>query len=315
MRKVQTTLGELKSRELGRVDVHEHIIIEGVTIERLHPEFIHGDVELIATEAESWKKAGGGVLIDCSPIGAGRKPDKLEVVSKISGVPIIISTGFHKSSYYSPDHWVYKKNVDEIHKILFMECSQGVLINDNQPINGERLATRAGAIKAGIDPKGLTLFLIKLLKAARPIMGNFNIPLMIHTENGVPILKLADWLERNKFLLDKIVFCHMDKNPDFHLHRELAERGFFIEYDSMVREVLTFQSMSKLIFRLFEKNLGNKLLFAGDLARKSYWKCYGGKPGLAYLVSGLNMRLKEFGISNMVLAQIWIRNPKSLYSK
>ena len=32
MEKIQTTLGELESRELGRVDVHEHIIIEGETI-------------------------------------------------------------------------------------------------------------------------------------------------------------------------------------------------------------------------------------------------------------------------------------------
>lgn len=100
MEKIQTTLGELESRELGRVDAYEHIIIEGETIERMYPDFIHGDIELIVTEVESWKKAGGGVLIDSSPIGAGRNPAKLEAVSGISGVLIIISTGFHKSTYF-----------------------------------------------------------------------------------------------------------------------------------------------------------------------------------------------------------------------
>jgi len=100
MREVQTTLGELKSRELGRVDVHEHIIIEGETIERIHPEFIHGDAELIVTEAESWKKAGGGVLIDCSPIGAGPRDGLMIALTKraasgelVASNPPVVSWG------------------------------------------------------------------------------------------------------------------------------------------------------------------------------------------------------------------------------
>ena len=43
MEKIRTTLGELESRELGRDDVHEHIIIKGETIERMYPDFIQGD--------------------------------------------------------------------------------------------------------------------------------------------------------------------------------------------------------------------------------------------------------------------------------
>ena len=118
MERVQTTLGAIKLCELGRVDVHEHIIIEGSSIEQMYPEFIHNDIDLITGEVESWKKAGGGALIDSSPIGAGRNPEKLEIVSKKSGVPIIICTGFHKSSYYYSDHWVHQKTVDEIRIIL-----------------------------------------------------------------------------------------------------------------------------------------------------------------------------------------------------
>ena len=313
MKNIHTTLGLIELGDLGRVDVHEHLIIEGSSIERMYPEFIHGDAELISYEVKSWKRAGGGVLVDSSPIGAGRSPRKLERVSRLSGVPIIISTGFHKSTYYSCDHWVYERTVDQIHKIILKECSLGVLVSDNLPARSERSTMRAGMVKAGIDSMGLTPFLKKILKAAYPIIKNLNIPLMIHTEKDAPYMKLADWLESNNFPSEKIVFCHMDKSPEFDLHRELTYRGYFIEYDSMVRKSPTIDKLVKLIIGLFENNLGNKLLFAGDLARKSYWKCYGGNPGLTYLISGLNSKLIEVGISKKEIDQIWMNNPRSLF--
>ncbi len=41
------------------------------------------------TKAESWKKAGGGVLIDCSPIGAGPRDGLMIALTKQANKPVL----------------------------------------------------------------------------------------------------------------------------------------------------------------------------------------------------------------------------------
>lgn len=133
---------------------------------------------------------------------------------------------------------------------------------------------------------------------------------MIHTDPGTPILELAKWLIHHDFNPEKIVFCHMNKSFNLNLHKELAHWGS-IEHDSTVREEPSLQELSQV---LHEQGLDHKILFEGDLARKSYWQCYGGKPGLKYLVSELSDEFNKLKITSEMLDSIWVKNPQRLFA-
>lgn len=308
---IETTLGKINIKSLGRLDVHEHVIIDGGGIERLFPDFIHNDVDKISIELIDWKKNGGGAIIDCSPIEAGRNIEKLEKISQITHIPIIAVTGFHKPSYYSPNYWFFGKTVEEIKEIFFLEYSKGINIGKYFSENEKRSLVRAGIIKLGIDRFGITPLIKKLITASIDLIKEYNIPLMLHTEPGVPFEKLFLWFKDNNVPPEKVLFCHMDKVLDIGLHKLLTSNGFFIEYDSMVRKNPALSDLAMMIKELFSKGLGSRILFAGDLARRSYWKCYGGEPGLSYLMLDLNDDLYKLGLTSMEIEKIWVENPKS----
>lgn len=82
----------------------------------------------------------------------------------------------------------------------------------------------------------------------------------------------------------------------------------------MVRPSPPLEQLSTAITELFNKGYGNSVLFAGDLARCAYWTCYGGKPGLKYLITELENEFINLGLSQEILDQIWIKNPQKLIS-
>ena len=64
-----------------------------------------------------------------------------------------------------------------------------------------------------------------------------------------------------------------------------------------------------LMWQLFEVGLGLQLLLGGDTARRSYWKAYGGGPGLDYLLAVFTPRLRAEGFTETELSLIWTQDP------
>ena len=315
MNMIQTTLGEIKPNMLGRTNVHEHIIINGASNNKIPADFIHTEVAKIAAEVQLWKAAGGGVLIDSSPIGVGRDINKLAQVSQLSGVPIIASTGFHKLSYYPLNHWLYKLRSEELAEIISDEYTRGIILDDAHPHNSKRSIIKANMLKIGIDSSGITPTIDKLFTAVADVMNQLGLVCMIHTEAGVPFNDVIGWLENHSVHPKNIMFCHMGKSLDRDLHLSLARKGYYLEYDEIIRPAPSLEELSTVILELFDQGYGNKVLFAGDFARRSYWKCLGGQPGLKFLISGLNKDLEKKGFTKEMIEKIWIDNPHDWLSK
>jgi phosphotriesterase-related protein len=133
---------------------------------------------------------------------------------------------------------------------------------------------------------------------------------MLHTTPDVPFEALADWFNKNRIPPDKILFCHLDKVSEFRIHQFLTDRGFMIEYDALIREKPGLENLAKIIKKEISSGMGNQILFGGDMARISYWKSYGGKPGMAFMLKDAASRLIGNGIQPEELEKIWIENPK-----
>jgi 5-phospho-D-xylono-1,4-lactonase len=314
MKQVNTTLGPISLDQLRKVNMHEHVIIDRTNNEHIPEDFHHTDIDLIASDLLAWKAADGGAIIDSSPIGAGRNVQLLNEVSQVSQVPIIVTTGFHKLSYYPPNHWLFRASTDELVDILNKECTEGVLMDEDQPFDPSKHTIKANMIKIGVDSSGLTPVIRKVIDAAATVIDGCEIPCMIHTEPGVPFEEVIGYLEQLKIHPSKVIICHMGKSLNPELFQDLAEKGYFLEFDEMIRPTPPLDLLVQSIISLYDHGYGENVLFAGDLARRSYWTCYGGGPGLAYLVCGLEDKLMAYGFTPEMLAQVWVENPKRYFA-
>src|SRR5690606_4213410 len=113
-----------------------------------------------------------------------------------------------------------------------------------------------------------------------------GVPILVHTDMGTAGDLLVDALEAAGVPPNAVMLCHMDRNPDFYVHRELARRGVFLQYDTPAR--IKYQPehlVIDLMRELFDAGLGGQILLGGDMARRSYWRAYGGGPGFDYLLT------------------------------
>src|SRR5271157_175916 len=105
---VETTLGKQSPETLGRINAHDHVIMDGGYTVVKTPDFKLDSVEKAVEELGYWKKAGGGAIVDAQAFGCGRNVLKLIEVSKATNIPIVVATGFQSREFYLPDHWQYK---------------------------------------------------------------------------------------------------------------------------------------------------------------------------------------------------------------
>ena len=95
------------------------------------------------------------------------------------------------------------------------------------------------------------------------------------------------------------------------MHEQWAKRGAFLQYDTPGR--IKYQPehlVIDLMRRMFDAGLGQNILLGGDMARRSYWKAYGGGPGFDYLLTTFTQRLTDEGFTKHELDIIWRHNPK-----
>lgn len=310
MTTIETTLGPVPVEKLGRINAHDHVIIDGGLTVINTPDFKLDSVEKAIEEIGYWQQAGGGAIVDTMPFGCGRNVDKLVAVSEATGVPIIVPTGFQKSSYYLPDHWQHKYNEETITQLLIAEITAGADRNGYEGPLVERSPVKAGFVKVAGDYQVVKATTRKLIRAAGQTHQATGAPVLVHTEMGTAADQLLDLLEGAGVPPQRVMLSHIDRNPDFRLHRRLAERGAFLQYDSPGR--IKYQPETVVIGlmrQMIEAGFGHNLLLGGDTARRSYWQAYGGGPGFDYLLAVFTPRLRQEGFSEAELRLIWEENP------
>src|SRR6266540_3272859 len=94
MSQLITTLGPKDAHELGMILPHEHVFVDLRTWDQ--PGYAQAEpddvVRLMAPEIERLKAAGGTALVECSPVGVGRRADMDKAVSDATGFPIVVPT-------------------------------------------------------------------------------------------------------------------------------------------------------------------------------------------------------------------------------
>lgn len=312
---VRTVLGDVPPDALGRVSVHEHVVLVGSLATIREPQFRLDDLDRVAADVAAFRDTGGGTAVDTMPLAGGRSASGLVEVSRRTGVHLVACTGFHLPVYYAEDHWLYHYPVERLAELLVEEVVAGM---DELCFNGpdrRRSEARAGVIKCAggfhhIPPAARRGFEAAALAHART-----NAPVLVHVDQGTAAHAVLDLLASLGVRPQRVLLSHLDRNPDVTLHCELVERGAMLSYDWLARTRQRSDAVvAELVRALVERGHAGALGLGMDLVRNVYWPAYGGGPGLAYLFGEFVPRLARAGVPEDALQRICVENPARFLS-
>src|SRR5512139_923048 len=223
MARITTTLGLKSSSELGLILPHEHIFVDLRTWDT--PGYAQAEVEdviqLMVPEIKKAQQAGVTAIVECSTVGVGRRADIDRAVSEAANLPLVIPTGIYREPWI-PD-WAHAASEAKLAEWMLDEL-QGEI---------EQSGVQAGWIKLSAGDDGLTDCETKILRAAATAGRKTNAVIGSHTIRGRVVRDQLDIIEAMGYTAERFIWIHTQDEQDFALHLEMAQRGAWLEYDSI----------------------------------------------------------------------------------
>lgn len=294
--KLQTVTGLVPIETIQVADGHGHVWISPPAGVAPEARLALDDEKIIEAELKDFRSAGGDTIIDCQPGGCGRDARKLIKLAEAAELYITATTGFHLQRYYPPESWLWSASEEAAAAYFIEELTGGMRETDG--------AVPATTLKIGYEGviKGQSRV---LMEAAAEASRQTGATVLCHTEEGQNVEALLPFFVDRGVDLNRLYMCHVDKRPDFGLHRELAQAGVLLGYDTFVRPTYKpDQGVWPLLKNMVGHGLGEQIAIGLDLARASMWRHYGGQPGLVMLLDQIIPRLRAEEISDAVIAQL-----------
>jgi phosphotriesterase-related protein len=310
---IRTVLGDLAPAEAGLVYAHEHIVIEEGFATLSNPDFVLTDTDKICQELAHFYQLGGRTMVDTMPANAGRNVLKLAEVARRTRVNIVVPTGLHLEIYYPPNHWRYHYSEDQLTDLFVADVQQGIDRYDYGGPLVERTPHRAGMIKLATGDEPISVHQEKIFRAVVNTHRLTGVPILTHTNYGRQALAQAELFAHLGADLRHVVLSHVDRHPDVGYHHALMQTGVRVEYDSAFRwkpgePNLTYQLLQQLL-----PQYPGQITMGMDMARRTYWQSFGGKPGLGFLLTTFKTDLAQMGLGHFY-DQLFFANPQQLYT-
>lgn len=298
------------------VDGHEHAWIAPQPGTAPDHAIDLSDVELQAASLKDFAKAASkwwghptsGVvdplddrrvgLVDCQPPFAGRDARRLAELSQRSGVAIACVTGFHLARYY-PDGQRPWGDEAAAADLFEREIELGLT---------EMPTQRAAAIKAAHS--GTTFDDLAMWEAATEAQRRTDACLLVHTERGAGVTELLAWLVNQGVDTRRVYLCHMDKRPDIGLHRELAQSGVLLGYDTFLRaKYEPDKHVWPLLLKMLELGFGGFVALGLDLAGADLWRspCGGPSEFVTNVATRVELEVSELSVRSGILGANVVR--------
>jgi phosphotriesterase-related protein len=303
-----TTLGLKSFAELGMILPHEHIFVESRTWDT--PGYAQAEVEdvirLMVPEITKAQEAGVTAIVECSPVGVGRRADIVRAVSEAADLPLIVPTGIFCEPWI-PD-WAQKASEAELAEWMLSEL-QGEI---------EGSGVQAGWIKLGASDDGLTACETKILRAAATAGRETNAVIGSHTIRGRVARDQLDIIEMVGYAAERFIWIHTQDEQDFALHLEMARRGAWLEYDSIGcgDDTENDEFYVRLIQHLLDVGLEEHLLLSHDRGWYNPALPGGGVPRpFTYLPDQFLPKLRTAGLDEATIHQLTHSNPYRAFAR
>jgi phosphotriesterase-related protein len=345
--KVMTVTGAVQPAELGVTHPHEHVIIDFLVVgeaaqeshqmafadatggknqwdeplslanyyeARRNPFLFKAALQLTNEEdavqaLKEFKDAGGGTIVDLTPIGVGRAPDVLRRVSERSGVKIVMGSGYYVVDFHPAEIADFDEGA--IYDSIIRDLEQGAGESGARPgIIGEiglvwpihdreRTVLRAAA-RAQADT-GYCLTIHPGRDTACPLEAIK----IVEQAGGDPSRTIMDHLDRTLFEMDDLL--------------ALAKTGCYLEFDLFGLESSYYpvaeldmpndHTRAEKLAALAEHGYLEKLLISEDIDTTTRLRANGGE-GYHHILANVLPIMRRKGFSDADIQTIMETNPQ-----
>lgn len=312
-----TVRGTVPPEALGTVAMHEHLWCDSLkaagnerhsygTVTATENQAILDDFEAVLQDLRRYKSAGGGSFVEMSVTGLYGDPATVARLSDAADVHVIAAAGFYVDAAI-PEPF-RDADVEQLTAFLYAVTTRGF---DNTGI-------RPGVLKASASGPDLTALERRAHRAVAKVHLLTGLPVSTHSASpstrfeaaqGTGGLSQLDLLEDEGVDPSSVIIGHCDVAPDIRIHRRLAARGCYIQYDCIGKEhYVSDTTRTELICALIEKGFANQILLSSDRCRNSDLSSYGGL-GYSYLLEVFVPMLRGQGLKEEVIHRLLITNP------
>lgn len=303
---IQTTGGRVPADQTGLMLPHEHIVtdLRGPTAPGYGQVDVEDVVRVMKPNLVAAKTKGVDVLVECSPIGVGRNIPVSTRMANETGLRIVVPTGVYDRASFTPAEY-QAMSEDELANWMIAEITDEI----------ENTGVKAGFIKLACDATPLTEFQKRMLRAAARASLRTGVAIAIHTPGGARAMDQANLLEAAGVSLSRFIWVHAQSESDLNVHKQLAARGVYIEYDSIRDNTSANQQTIKDINSLVAEGYGDRILLSQD----SGWYQPGSTDGgtqtpYTYLVDNFIPAMRSGGADDDLIRRLTVENPRRAFA-
>jgi len=335
--RIMTVLGPIRPEEGGVTLAHEHLLFDLRCLsEQPPPERAHlidaeptpenraelerdlyhsqrtlhqDDPDLAAREAKWFRGAGGTTIVDLTTIGLGPDPNALRDIAGAAELNIVAGAGYYREKCLPPD--VLDRSVDELADELERWVVEGMYGTE----------IRAGILGELGTMSPIHPFEERQLRAAARVQRKTGVAINVHPSIWAhEHLRIIEILEQAGADLRRVAISHCDQLVEPDWHRQIAERGVTLCFDTFGAEFEYAGDGSReptdteridCLRRLLDDGRAAQLLLSHDICSLLQLRHYGG-PGYDHVPTTIAGRLRAEGASAADLDRILIENPRRL---
>ena len=346
--KVQTVTGPVEPDQLGATIMHEHLFIDlrrfrvpdenspatdlALSMQKLTAEnarlareykpitdnWLLADVDEAIEEANEFRYAGGGTIVEVTSIGIRRDPVALRRVARATGLNIVMGAGWYQKKFHPPD--MDQRTVEDLAEEIIRDVTVGV---------GET-GIRSGIIgEVGIEGEPLTENEIKSIRASARASMATGAAISFHKggTDRAEKLRVAGIVGEEGVDPSRVIFGHSDfVADDIDLLLDLLSTGVYVQFDVMGRLGVTIPwgtspqiqmaaasqtrttMVAEAIPRLIEAGYAERILLSHDVCHKDQFKRYGG-TGYSFVLEKFAPHLRLRGVAETDIRTMLVDNP------
>jgi phosphotriesterase-related protein len=242
------------------------------------------------------------VLVECTPVGVGRRADIDLAISQATNFPVVLPTGIYREPWVP--QWAREASEEALVEWMVQELTQGI----------EQTGVPAAWIKVSAGDDGLTEVERKILRAAARAGAQTGAIIGSHSIRGWVVREQLQIIAEAGYRADRFIWIHTQAEADVALHLEMGRLGAWLEYDGIGGK--SDEWYVEAVLRLLEAGFEKQLMLSQDRGWYDPSKPGGGKINpFTHLVGEFLPKLRAAGVDEAMVAQLVRHNPFSAYAR
>lgn len=259
---ISTVTGPIGPDALGRMLIHEHLVIgfPGWESDSFAPGPSRAErISICVDRIEEIKALGYRSMLDPCPNDLGRDVELMAEVADRTGFNIICATGLYKQAEGGHPYWGMKAYsgscVNQMTELFIREITEGI------PGTG----IRAGVIKVATGFGEMTAYEREIFEAAARASIATGTPITTHTDQGT----VGDVQQRVLMSLGvpahKILIGHSCGTSDHGYHMGIAQAGSYLGFDRFGLEaVMPDRERVAALIAVLNSGMGDRVVVSHD---------------------------------------------------